>query len=74
MVCKIGETISATGMTGGHFRCFDPVMPTQEGGENTAPADTGELHNEADFITGFMRPDRYSLDYIIFLHAELDFS
>ena len=59
-------------MIGGHFRCFDPVMPTPEGSENTAPADTGELHDEADFITGFMRPDRYSLNHIICLHAEQD--
>ncbi|HKM41686.1 MAG TPA: hypothetical protein VJY43_03875 [Methanocorpusculum sp.] len=47
-------------------------MPTPEGSENTAPVDTGELHDEAHFITGFMRPDRYSLNHIICLHAEQD--
>ncbi|MPL85512.1 hypothetical protein SDC9_31481 [bioreactor metagenome] len=57
-------------MAGWHFRCLDPVMPTPEGSENTGPADMGELHDEADFITGFTRPDRYSLDHSIRLHAE----
>lgn len=81
---EIVENIYAVGTINWDLRCFDSIMPTPRGSSNNAYlvkgsekaalVDTGEPHEEAEFITNLMRVDQHSLDYIVCLHAEQDHS
>jgi flavorubredoxin len=81
---EIVENIYAVGTISWDLRCFDSIMPTPRGSSNNAYLvkgsekaaliDTGEAHEEAEFITNLMRADQHSLDYIVCLHAEQDHS
>ena len=83
-VREIVENIYSVGTINWGLRCFDSIMPTPRGSSNnaylvkgsekTALIDTGELHDEAEFITNLMRLNQDSLDYIVCLHAEQDHS
>ncbi|MDO5845500.1 MAG: FprA family A-type flavoprotein [Methanocorpusculum sp.] len=81
---EIVDNVFAVGTINWDLRYFDAIMPTPrgssynaylvKGSEKTALIDTGEPHDEADFITNLMRLDQNSLDYIVCLHAEQDHS
>ena len=81
---EIVENIYAVGTISWDLRCFDSIMPTPRGSSNNAYLvkgsekaaliDTGEAHEEAEFITNLMRAYQHSLDYIVCLHAEQDHS
>ncbi len=81
---EIAENVYSVGTINWDLRCFDSIMPTPRGSSNnaylikgsekTALIDTGEPHDETDFITNLMRLNLDSLDYIVCLHAEQDHS